>query len=55
MCTHADHEALKTNDARWAALQPPRNGGQMELTPGEILELRNCDRCHSTLVREVKP
>lgn len=52
---YAEHEAIKRDPARWAALDYV---GRWELPadetgPLEVLELRNCPGCHSTLAVEV--
>lgn len=51
VCTaDGTHEAVKADPARWAQL--PRVGLQ-EDGAGGAYELRNCDRCRSTLAIEV--
>ena len=54
VCATEVHEALKRDDAKWAALEYV--GVQRieadETGPAEAIELRNC-ACHSTLARKV--
>lgn len=45
-CTLEYHDELKADPARWAALE---DLGTQKLKKGGVLELRNCDRCHTTL------
>ena len=51
-CNLSDHQALKDDDAKWAALakKPDWRIGD------EVLEQRDCPRCHSTIARfKTKP
>lgn len=47
-CTVASHEALKADPAAWAAL-PVRPDW---LALGEVIQLRDCPRCQSTLAKK---
>lgn len=54
---YAEHEAIKRDPVRWAALPYV---GRWELPADEagateLLELRNCSSCKSTLAVEVLP
>lgn len=55
MDARCDHDAMKQDEARWAALDyvgrqyTPRD----TYGPEEHLEMRNCDACHSTLAKVV--
>lgn len=51
-CTPASHDALRTDDARWAKL---KRLGDMRWPWGEVFELRDCPRCGSTLARPKMP
>lgn len=48
-CTAAGHEALKADPAAWAAL-PLRPDWPVL---GEVIQLRDCPRCGSTLARKL--
>lgn len=48
-CTAASHEALKADAAAWAAL-PLRPDWRVL---GEVMQLRDCPRCGSTLAMKL--
>lgn len=48
-CTVASHEVLKADPAAWAAL-PVRADWPVL---GEVIQLRDCPRCGSTLARKL--
>lgn len=54
-CTVASHEAVKRDDAAWAALdlRGVQHVEADDAGPAEALELRNC-ACGSTLCRTVR-
>lgn len=47
-CTVASHEAMKADPVAWAAL-PVRSDW---LALGEVIQLRDCPRCQSTLAKK---
>ena len=50
MCTTEKHETVKSNDAEWKQLLYI---GIQRIDGRDVLELRNCRVCHSTLARLV--